>query len=180
MINHCDDDRVLGRALRLAPALLVLAFAAFAQTPELLPTVKVRPGSSTFPQSSDCTTGLVPGTPRLEIEPARPAEMPHAVERATAATHDTASRFRRVQDAAEADDRPSFKIALESARSVSRNLETGPQKTRAEELLKAYDDIERVWDYSFASPTGSFFSAETQGGSLASVQSFRSRPARAK
>jgi hypothetical protein len=171
MINHCDDGRAKGRALLLAPALLALAVTAFGQQPELLPTVKLRPASTTPAQTTDCATGLAAAAPRLAIEPARPPEMPRAVERATAASRDTSTLLRRVQDAAEANDRTAFKATLESARAGVRDLDTGAQRTRADQILKVYDDIQRVWDYSFATPTGSFFSAESQGGTLLAAMS---------
>ncbi|HEX3577801.1 MAG TPA: hypothetical protein VHY33_04485, partial [Thermoanaerobaculia bacterium] len=148
------------RVLALASVVAAAAFSAPAQTRDLNPTVKVlaRPQS---PVPPECATD--PST-----VPALEAEAP-AVEPAVAPappSKDLRASLRRLQMAADANDYAAFKSALGEARRAAAAHPAGGERNAANDALQVFADIERVWDYAMSSPTGSFFDAAAQGGSL--------------
>jgi len=148
------------RVIALASVVAAAAFSASAQTRELNPTVKVlaRPQS---PVPAECATD--PTT-----VPALEAEAP-ALEPVTAAappSNDLRASLRRLQVAAEGDDYAVFKSALAEARRAAASHPPGGERNAANDALQVFTDIGRVWDYAMTSPTGSFFDASVQGGSL--------------
>ena len=148
------------RVIALASVVAAAAFSASAQTRELNPTVKVlaRPQS---PVPAECATD--PTT-----VPALEAEAP-ALEPATAAappSNDLRASLRRLQVAAEGDDYAVFKSALAETRRAAASHPPGGERNAANDALQVFTDIGRVWDYAMTSPTGSFFDASVQGGSL--------------
>jgi len=74
--------------------------------------------------------------------------------------------MRSLQAAAEGDDYAAFKAAFEDARRAIASHPPGGERNAANDALHVFTDIGRVWDYAMASPTGSFFDATVQGGSL--------------
>jgi hypothetical protein len=148
------------RVIALASVVAAAAFSASAQTRELNPTVKVlaRPQS---PVPAECATD--PTTvPALEAE--APALEP--VPAAAPPSNDLRASLRRLQVAAEGDDYAVFKSALAEARRAAASHPPGGERNAANEALQVFTDIGRVWDYAMTSPTGSFFDASVQGGSL--------------
>jgi len=153
-------NMTLKRVFTLASVVAAVAFPASAQTRELNPTVKVlaRPQS---PVPAECATD--PNT-----VPALEAEAP-AVEPVTAPappSNDLRASLRRLQVAAEGDDYAVFKSAFAEARRAAASHPPGGERNAANEALQVFGDIGRVWDYAMTSPTGSFFDATVQGGSL--------------
>ncbi|HEV7425838.1 MAG TPA: hypothetical protein VGQ46_05685 [Thermoanaerobaculia bacterium] len=148
------------RVFALATVVAAAAFSVSAQTRELNPTVKVlaRPQS---PVPAECATD--PNTvPALEAEaPAVEAGTPPVPP-----SNDLRASLRRLQVAAEGDDYAAFKSALAEARRAVAAHPAGGERNAANEALQVFADIGRVWDYAMTSPTGSFFDASVQGGSL--------------
>jgi hypothetical protein len=150
------------RVFALASVVAAIAFPASAQTRELNPTVKVlaRPQS---PVPAECATD--PATvPALEAEAEAPAMEP--VTAAAPSSNDLRASLRRLQVAAEGDDYAVFKSALAEARRAAAAHPPGGERNAANEALQVFGDIGRVWDYAMTSPTGSFFDASVQSGSL--------------
>lgn len=153
---------------RGAGFVLLLGLSAaglFAQTPPLNPTVKVMPRPAT-PVPPECEEGFAPQpAPRVRIEDV-PA--PQAVQRdlQPPRTADLREQLAQLQTAVERNDRAAFAQWLAIAKSTLASYPPGAEKTSAQSAIAVYDDIERLWDYQFASPTGSFFDGTVQEGSL--------------
>jgi hypothetical protein len=148
------------RLIALAWVVAAAAFAASAQTRELNPTVKVlaRPQG---PVPAECATD--PAT-----VPALEAEAP-ALEPVTAPgppSNDLRASLRRLQVAAEGNDYAVFKSALAEARRAVAAHPAGGERNAANDALQVFGDIGRLWDYAMTAPTGGFFDATAQGGSL--------------
>ena len=146
-------------------ALMVLAVAgatsSYAQQRTLNPTVAVREHpSSTVP--TECEQGLEAAVPRAPQPP--PAPLPETSSQI--ANQDVAQALRRVQAAAEADDRDRFVAALAEARAAADAAPPGGQREAAREALRVDDDIDRLWSFAVTSPTGAFFDASSEGGAL--------------
>jgi hypothetical protein len=146
------------RVFALATVVAAAAFAASAQTRELNPTVKVlaRPQS---PVPAECATD--PATvPALEAEALEPLAAP------APPSSDLRTSLRRLQVAAEVNDYAVFKSALAEAKRAAAAHPAGGERNAANDALQVFADIARVWDYAMTSPTGGFFDATVQGGSL--------------
>src|SRR5205823_4830706 len=63
---------------------------------------------------------------------------------------------------AEQNDRDAFKAALADARSAAASYPPGGERDAASDVIGVYNDLEKLWDYSFESPTGAFFDAGTE------------------
>jgi len=148
------------RVFALASVVAAAAFAASAQTRELNPTVKVlaRPQS---PVPAECATD--PATvPALEAE--APAVEP--VSAPAPPSNDLRASLRRLQVAAEVNDYAVFKSGLAEAKRAAAAHPAGGERNAANDALQVFADLARVWDYAMTSPTGGFFDATVQGGSL--------------
>jgi len=149
------------RALGLV-AIAAAAFSAFAQTTSLNPTVKLlqKPQS---PVPAECLTDASQeALPALEPEQPAPEQALNNVP----PSNDLRASLRRLQVAAEGDDYTAFKAAYAEARRAIAAHPAGGERNAANEALQVFTDLGRVWDYVMASPTGSFFDATIQGGSL--------------
>jgi hypothetical protein len=143
------------------------SLCASAQVAELNPTVKVlaRPQS---PVPADCATDTNPAS----AQPALPSvaigsePQPGAAVVSVPPSNDLRTRMRSLQAAVEGDDYAAFKAAFEDARRAVAAHPPGGERNAANDALHVFTDIGRVWDYAMASPTGSFFDATVQGGSL--------------
>lgn len=141
----------------------VAAPAVFAQTVPLNPTVRVlEKPQSIIP--TDCDQGLAPAAPRPVVvaaaEPVAPRDVP------APPASDLRTRLRRVQTAADNGDYASFKFALDEARNAVSTYPGGGEKQSASDVLQVYGDLERLWDYSMSSATGSFFDASSADGTI--------------
>ncbi len=143
-------------------AVAMAALSAFAQKAELNPTVKVlaRPQS---PVPAECATVPDTTSPALEPQP-QPATEP--VIASAPPSNNLRASLRRTQVAAEGDDYAAFKAAYAESRRASSSYPAGGERNAANDALQVYADLARIWDYAMASPTGSFFDATVQGGSL--------------
>jgi hypothetical protein len=136
-----------------ALAVAACAVSAFAQ---LNPTVTVLPKPQT-PVPAECAEGLVAAPPRVAPEP-----QPTEPKRAPAPPSlDLKTRLRAVQVAAEQNDRDAFKAALADAQSAVSSYPAGGERNAANDVIGVYSDLERLWDYSFTSPSGAFFDSST-------------------
>jgi len=147
------------RPAALSSAFVVVALGVLSASAQLNPTVKVLPK----PQTSvppECEQGLAPAVPRVII-----AENEKEQEKPSRAVPppslDLKTQLRSVQVAAERNDRDAFKAALAEAHAVVNAYPAGGEKTAANDVLSVYNDLERLWDYQFTSPTGAFFDAST-------------------
>jgi hypothetical protein len=153
------------RPAPLTSALAVAALCVLSASAQLNPTVTVLPKPQTQ-VPSECEEGLAAAQPRTLIAQApRPQEeTPKRV--AAPPSIDLKTRLRRVQTAAEQENREEFKAALADARAAVAGYPSGGERDAATDVLRVYDDLERLWDYSFSSPTGSFFDATSENGAL--------------
>jgi hypothetical protein len=146
------------RVFALATVVAAAAFSATAQTRELNPTVKVlaRPQG---PVPAECATdpAIVPALEAEAVEPVTAAAPP---------SNDLRASLRRLQVAAEVNDYAAFKSELTEARRAAAAHPPGGERNAANDALQVFGDVGRVWDYAMTSPTGSFFDATAQGGSL--------------
>jgi hypothetical protein len=142
----------------------ISACALFGQSVPLNPTVKVLPNARTV-VPADCFEG---GARVPVIAEAAPPPLTAATAPAPPSA-DLRSRIRRVQSAAERDDRDEFKAALADARAAVGSYPTGGERDAANEVIQVYSDLEKIWDYAFASPSGAFFDAGSDGGSLINI-----------
>jgi hypothetical protein len=138
---------------------MALAASVLAQTLPLNPTVKVfrKPQSIVPPE---CEQGLAPAAPLPPVEEA-PAEVAPAAAPTAPPTSDLRTRLRRVQTAAESENYDAFKSALADARAAVNAYPAGGEKQSANDVLQIYSDLERLWDYQQTSPTGAFFTAQS-------------------
>jgi hypothetical protein len=136
-----------------ALAVAACAVSAFAQ---LNPTVTVLPKPQT-PVPAECAEGLVAAPPRVapEAQPTEPKRAP------APPSLDLKTRLRSVQVAAEQNDRDAFKAALADAQSAVSSYPAGGERNAANDVIGVYSDLERLWDYSFTSPSGAFFDSST-------------------
>jgi len=152
---------------RCAIVLLLLGTATlFAQTRPLNPTVRVLPrATATVPE--ECEEGAAPQQPiqrapreelQIERDPSRDLEPPPS--------RDLRSHLQAAQIAAERNDREGFRAAVESAKTVLSTYPPGGERTAAGDVINVYNDLDRLWEYQFSSPTGAFFSAASENGTL--------------
>lgn len=147
-------------------AFAVAVLSAAAALAQLNPTVNVVPRPQA-PVPGECEQGLAQGQPRTLIAEAPPQPRPAPAKEGTAPpTLDLKTRLRAAQTGAEQGDREGFKSALVTARSAIASYPTGGERDAANDVLRVYEDLERLWDYAFTSPSGAFFDASTDNGAL--------------
>jgi hypothetical protein len=148
---------VRGSAAWLSSA-FVVALSALTASAQLNPTVKVLPK----PQSSvppECEQGLAPAVPRVIVAETQPETKP--ARAVPPPSLDLKTQLRGVQLAAESGNRDAFKAALADARPAVEAYPRGGERNAANDVLIVYNDLERLWDYEFTSPTGAFFDSST-------------------
>lgn len=128
--------------------------------PPLNPTV-VRLPRANGPAPADCDTASTApaSTPRLVV-----AEIPPPPVSRTAVSTPVApptaslkSLLRETQSAAERGDRDAFRDALARLRATLTSYPAGGEKRAADEAVRVYGDLDRLWTYQFETPAGSFF-----------------------
>ena len=147
------------RSVTLSSAFVVAVLGVLSVSAQLNPTVKLLPK----PQAAvppECEQGLAPAQPRVIVAEA-PAQETKPVRAAEPPSLDLKTRLRAVQVAAEQNDREAFKAALADVRSAVASYPRGGERDAANEVLTVQSDLERLWDYSFSSPTGAFFDSST-------------------
>src|SRR5579872_5148921 len=146
-------------------AFAVAAMSVFTALAQLNPTVNVL----TKPQApvpGECEQGLAPAQPRTLVAEAPPQPAPPPAPTGPPPTLDLKTKLRSVEAAAEQGDRDRFKAAMASARSAVTAYPPGGERDSANDVLRVYEDVDRLWDYAFNTPSGAFFDATTNQGAL--------------
>ena len=156
---------VRGRYFGLLVLLLLSAVALSAQPQPLNPTVTLLP-EPTAPVPPECDDAATP-PPRLEVEriPPPQLEIPPPMPAPPPST-DLRSQLRALHAAVAARDRATFDATLAQTKGMLATYPPGGERSAATEAVAVFDEIERLWDYQFRSPTGSFFSETAEGGAL--------------
>jgi len=147
-----------------AASLLLISVCALtflnASTP-LNPRVRVlRKTAATSTVSTECDEGLAPQSmPRIDV-----AEVPAPVSRAAMQAPPSATlraTLREAQDAAASSDRAAFQDAMSRAKEMLQTYPAGGEKNAANDVMRVYADLDRLWTYEFETPSGAFFDAST-------------------
>lgn len=156
---------VRGRYFGLLVLLVFSAFALSAQPQPLNPTVTLLP-EPTAPVPAECDDSATP-PPRLEVErlPPPPLDVPPPMPEPPPST-DLRAQLRALHAAVAARDRATFDAALAQTKQMLATYPRGGERSAATEAVAVFDEIARLWDYQFRSPTGSFFDQGTEGGAL--------------
>jgi hypothetical protein len=145
--------------LRTAQLFLATAMTLQAIAAPHNPTVKVLPKPAA---AVPCDPGTTAAPPRLN-----PAEVPApGLASMPPPRADLKSRLRDTQDAAVRSLRPEFQTALDSLRKMLPAYAAGGERDAATEVVKVYDDLDRLWTYEFEKNAGGFFDAASEGGTL--------------
>jgi hypothetical protein len=138
--------------------LAAVLFASVAAA-QLNPTVKV---SSTPAGAApeNCTVGLASQErPRVEV-----SQIPEPAKRvANLAPPSSSLRglLHDAQSAAVRGDRVAFRSGLVRAKEMLTTYPSGGERTGASDVVRVYDDLDRIWTYQLETPTGAFFDAST-------------------
>jgi hypothetical protein len=155
---------LVGRPVGVSLVAAISAFGVLSAFGQLNPTVKVLPKAQS-PVPAECAEGLAPAAPRVIIAEAQPPAVAPANVPAPPST-DLKGRLRRLQIAAEGDDRDEFEAALADAKTAVAAYPLGGERDVANDVIQVYSDLARLWDYAFSSPTGSFFDSTSENGAL--------------
>ncbi|HEV7921772.1 MAG TPA: hypothetical protein VGR02_13365 [Thermoanaerobaculia bacterium] len=130
-----------------------LAAAALGQ---LNPTVQRLPRPS-GPVPADCdTSSTVAAAPRLQVSEI-PEPVPAALPPVAPPSSSLRVLLRETREAADRGDRGAFRIALAGVKATLRGYPAGAERRAAEETVRVYDDLDRLWTYQYESATGAFF-----------------------
>ena len=154
-------------ARRRALLLIIVAAIPVIAAAQLNPTVKVLPRpKSAVP--AECDQGLA-------IQPAQrltPEERTSVRDTSRDMQAPPSASLRgEVQTAFEAAQRNSrdmFRDALVRAKSLLPSYPPGGERTAATNVVDVLDDIGKIWDYEFSSPTGAFFDTTSEPFRIAS------------
>ena len=130
--------------------LSVCALSLLNATAPLNPTVKVvkHPAAALPPE---CDEGVAPApSPRIQVAEAPPEPMPVAAHPET-----VRDLLQETQAAAARGDREGFNDAL-------ARLKAMPDHAMANDVIRVYDDLNRLWTYEFETPTGAFFDSSNE------------------
>ncbi len=145
------------RAERVGLTALWLAAFAIAASAQLNPTVTVL-SSPTAPAPANCDQSVAPqAVPRIHV-----AEIPEPPKRNANAAPPTASvrvQLKDVQNAADRGDRDAFRDTLARVKATLAAYPAGGEKIAAADVIRLYDDLDRIWTFQMESPTGAFFDA---------------------
>jgi hypothetical protein len=145
------------RAQRVGLTATWLAAFAIAAGAQLNPTVTLL-SSPASPVPSDCDQSVAPqAMPRVQV-----AEIPEPPKRNATAAPPTASvraQLKDVQNAADRNDRDAFRDALARVKATVGVYPAGGEKAAAGDVIRVYDDLDRIWTWQMDSKTGAFFEA---------------------
>jgi len=126
----------------------------------LNPTVKILTAPAA-PVPAECEEGLAPPpAPRINI-----AEVPEPRSIASAKAPPSASLREQLQDvqaAAARRDRQGFTAALTRVKATLQSYPSGAEKKAASDVVRVYDDVDRLWAYEFDNPSGAFFDSTNE------------------
>ena len=146
-------------AALIAVALPLVAAAQTTRTTPLNRTVIVVPNPNAV-VPPECEQGLAP-QPQPRVTPQeRAAVAPVPVPQPPPAA-DLKSTLQAAVDAARRNDRTAFASQLARAKEILASYPPGGDRTVASDVVAVLDDLDRVWNYEFSSPTGAFFDASS-------------------
>jgi hypothetical protein len=137
---------------------LLVAGIALTASAQLNPTVAVLANAS-GQVPVECEQGLAPQKmARLDVAqiPEPQTSSASLVAPPSVTLRDT---LKAAQTAAEQNDRNDFTNALSRAHSLIASYPSGAERTAATDVIRIFDDVDRIWTYQFESPTGAFFDA---------------------
>ncbi|HEV8660424.1 MAG TPA: hypothetical protein VGS96_17605 [Thermoanaerobaculia bacterium] len=145
------------RAVRLLLLLVVATFPVIGAA-QLNPTVKVLP-RATAPVPSECDHGLAPQAP-LRVIPEETVAIPETKAEMKAPPSATLrAELRTALEAAQEGRRDTFRDSLSRAKNILATYPPGGERTAANDVIAVFDDLDKLWDFQFTSPTGAFFEA---------------------
>lgn len=145
----------------LLPIVCCAALPLAAQR-QLNPTVTVL-REATGPVAPECYDQDATPLPRVDV-----AEMQQAVPREREADRQPPpgaalrGHLGAAQAALAAGDRTSFRAALAETRALLATYPSGAERDAAADVARMYEDVGRIWDYQFESPTGAFFEESSE------------------
>lgn len=116
-----------------------------------------------MPVAAECEEGLGPSTmQRVELDETALEPVVPIANVAAPETSRLRADLRAVQKAADRNDPEAFFAALAAAKETLADYPRGGERTAAEQTVRIYDDLARVWRHQLESPTGSFFTADSE------------------
>jgi hypothetical protein len=139
------------------------AFMSMAQSRPLNPTVQL----ATQPRGAapaECEEGIssTSAAPRVAIADSEPLLDRVASDLAPPPRADLRNRLRATQTALDANDREGFRAAHNDAKAIVAGYPAGGERDAASNVIRVYDDIERLWQYQFDTPTGAFYAEDSE------------------
>ena len=151
------------RALLLV---IVLAIPA-AIAAQLNPTVKVLPRAKTA-VPAECDQGLAI-QPALRLTQEERASVRDTTRDMVAPpSRSLRSELQTAFEAAQHNSRDAFRDALVQSKSMLTSYPPGGERTAAANLVDVLNDVDKIWDYQFTSPTGAFFDTSSEPYRIAS------------
>lgn len=152
---------------RRALVLVILGAIPVIAAAQLNPTVKVLPRpKSAVP--AECDQGLaIQPAQRLTTEE-RTAVRDTSRDMQAPPTASLKGELEAAFVAAQHSSRQAFRDALTQAKSLLVSYPPGGERTAASNLVEVLDDIDRIWEYQFTSPTGAFFDSSSEPFRIAS------------
>ncbi|HSP14693.1 MAG TPA: hypothetical protein VLV78_08070 [Thermoanaerobaculia bacterium] len=155
------------RSRQFVRLLLLLAVVALPGigAAQLNPTVKVLP-RATSPVPPECVEGAATQTAVRLPEERTVAVRDTSADMLPPPTATLRGELQRAVEAAQRNDRETFREALGRAKKLLASYPPGGERTAADQLMAVLDDVNRLGDFQFTSPTGSFFDA---GGDISKM-----------
>jgi len=152
---------------RRALLLVIVAAIPVVAAAQLNPMVKVLPRpKSAVP--AECDQGLaIQPAQRLTPEE-RTSVRDTSRDMQAPASASLRGEAQTAFEAAQSNSRDMFRDALVRAKSMLTSYPPGGERTAATSLVDALDDIGKIWDYEFSSPTGAFFDTTSEPFRIAS------------
>lgn len=146
------------RAFLVALMIAVAALLVGASEPPLNPLVQRLPQPNRF-VPPECAEGVVAsGQPRIDVAELRDVPEPPTIAAQPVAppSSDLRARLEELERAAANDDRTAFNAALRDVKDILNTYPAGGEKRAAQQKVERYEDVARLWQYQYESPTGAF------------------------
>jgi hypothetical protein len=152
---YLQQEMRMRQAVRCA-LLVVAAVLPVSGSAQLNPTVKVLP-HATASVPAECEQGLSQQpAPRLAPEE-KASVRDTSLDMKAPPSATLRGELLSAVEAAEAGSRDAFRDSLTRAKSILSGYPPGAERTAASEVVTVLDDVTRLSDFEFTSPTGSFF-----------------------
>jgi hypothetical protein len=154
-------------ARRQALLLVIVLAIPAAIAAQLNPTVKVLPRAKTA-VPAECDQGLAI-QPALRLTQEERASVRDTTRDMVAPpSRSLRSELQTAFEAVQHNSRDAFRDALVQAKSMLTSYPPGGERTAAANLVDVLNDVDRIWDYQFTSPTGAFFDTSSEPYRIAS------------